>query len=147
MWTCPKCSTKIDPTFDVCWSCGTSSDGVEDPTFVPADAPAPEEEGSPTDLDMPMGDEVLPVPATEAGAELVDCYWALDLMQAKFLADQLTANDIPAVADTHDMHDALGSMSSGPRVWVRAVDLDRAKAWLDAYDEQYKAEHGEPERD
>ena len=41
-------------------------------------------------------------------------------MQAKFLADQLTDQGIPAMSDTHDLHDALGSMSSGPRVWVRA---------------------------
>jgi hypothetical protein len=145
MWTCPKCGSKIDPAFEVCWSCGTSADGVEDPTFVAADAPPPE--SSPMDLDMPKGDELLTEPATEAASELVACYWAADLMQAKFLADQLTDSAIPAVADTHDMHDALGSMSSGPRVWVRAVDFDRAKAWLDAYDEQFKAEHGEPERD
>ena len=48
-------------------------------------------------------------------------------MQAKFLADQLTDQGIPAVSDMHDMHDALGSMSSGPRVWVRAEDLPRAR--------------------
>ena len=23
MWTCPKCGTKVDPSFDVCWACGT----------------------------------------------------------------------------------------------------------------------------
>jgi hypothetical protein len=66
-------------------------------------------------------------------------------MQAKFLADQLTDVGIPAVADTQDMHDVLGSMSSGPRVWVRAEDLPRAKAWLADYDQQYKAEHGDVE--
>ena len=66
-------------------------------------------------------------------------------MQAKFLADQLTDQGIPAMSDTHDMHDALGSMSSGPRVWVRAEDLPRARAWLAAYDEQNKAEHGRPD--
>jgi len=44
-----------------------------------------------------------------AGGDLVEAYWALDLMQAKFLADQLTDQGIPAVADTHDMHDALGA--------------------------------------
>ena len=142
MWTCPKCKTKVDPSFEVCWSCGTTPDGVEDPTFVPADEPPLPV--SPLDLDMPLGDEPLPSPPTEDGAELVECYWALDLMQAKFLADQLTENGIPAFADLHDMHDALGSMSSGPRVWVRAEDLARARAWLEVYDQEFKAQHGGP---
>ena len=114
MWTCPKCGTKVDPSFDVCWMCGTTADGVEDPTFFPADLPALKET-SPLDLDMPKGNEPLAEPDNTAGGELVECYWALDLMQAKFLADLLTDNGIPAVADLHDMHDALGSMSSGPR--------------------------------
>jgi hypothetical protein len=96
---------------------------------------------------MPKGSEPLPEPATATAADLVECYWALDVMQAKFLADLLTDNGIPAVSDLHDMHDALGSMSSGPRVWVRAEDLPRAKAWLEAYDQQFKTEHGAVERD
>ena len=144
MWTCPKCRSKVDPSFEVCWCCGTTPDGVEDPNFVRADA---EPETSPLDLDMPKGDEPLEVPANPISGELVECYWALDVMQAKFLADQLSDNGIPAVSDLHDMHDALGSMSSGPRVWVRAEDLPRAKAWLEAYDQQFKAEHGGVERD
>jgi len=144
MWTCAKCGRKVDPSFDVCWACGTSRDGVEDPSFVPADAPALE--SSPLDLDMPAGDQPIPDVSTPASGDLVDAYWALDIMQAKFLADQLSEQGIPAVSDTHDMHDALGSMRSGPKVWVRAADLPRAKAWLEAYDLQFKTEHGEPDR-
>ena len=143
MWTCPKCGSHVDPSFDVCWSCGTTPEGVEDPTFVKADDVAADE--SPVDLDMPKGEEPLPEPAAPLSGDLVECYWALDLMQAKFLADQLTDQGIPAVSDTHDLHDALGSMSSGPRVWVRAENLTRARAWLEAYDEQNKAEHGRPD--
>jgi hypothetical protein len=143
MWTCPKCSNKVDSTFEVCWACGTTPDGVEDPKFVPADAPPPPV--SPLDLDMPKGDEPVPLASSPEAGDLVECYWALDVMQAKFLADQLTDRGIPAVADMHDMHDALGSMSSGPRVRVRTEDLPRAKAWLDEYDQQYKAEHGRVE--
>jgi hypothetical protein len=146
MWTCPKCGTKVDSSFDVCWSCGTTHDGVEDPTFARADEPPPQTH-SPLDLDMPEGTDPLPEPGTETAGDLVECYWALDVIQAKFLADRLTENGIPAVADLHDMHDALGSMSSGPRVWVRSGDLARAKAWLDDYDQQFKAEHGGVERD
>ncbi len=138
MWTCPKCGTKVDPSLDVCWSCGTTPDGVEDPTFVSADA-APAQ--SPLDLDMPSGQEPLPEGASPLAGELVECYWALDVMQAKFVADRLTDEGIPAVSDVHDMHDALGSMSSGPRVWVRAEDLSRAREWVANYDRQFKADH------
>ena len=38
MWTCPKCGTKVDPGFDICWSCGTSIDGTEDPAFFESEA-------------------------------------------------------------------------------------------------------------
>jgi hypothetical protein len=140
MWTCPKCGTKIDPAFDTCWNCGTSADGVEDPTFVRADAAMPTE--SPLDLDMPEGDQPIPEPATPLAGQLVECYLALDLMQAKFLADKLSEAGIPAVSDTHDMHDTLGLMSSSPRVWVRAQDLPVARQWLKDHDRLYNAEHG-----
>lgn len=33
MWKCKKCSEKIESRFDACWSCGTSRDGVADPSF------------------------------------------------------------------------------------------------------------------
>ena len=143
MWTCPKCGTKVDPSFEVCWKCGTSVEGVEDPTFVSSDDAMP---ADPLDLDMPRGDDPIPE-LPEPLEDLVEAYWAIDLLQAKFLADQLTEAGIPAVSDLHDMHEALGSMSSGPRVWVRAVDLPRARAWLDEFDAKFRAEHGEPDRD
>jgi hypothetical protein len=37
MWQCVKCREKLDDTFDVCWSCGTSREGVKDPDFRRAD--------------------------------------------------------------------------------------------------------------
>jgi hypothetical protein len=33
MWKCPKCHEMLEDTFDVCWNCGTSREGVEDPDF------------------------------------------------------------------------------------------------------------------
>src|SRR5439155_19120469 len=44
MWTCAKCGERVEDGFEVCWSCGTTIDGVEDPNFFSAeaeDAPAP----------------------------------------------------------------------------------------------------------
>ena len=103
----------MDPSFEVCWNCGTSADGVEDPTFAIADSLSVHE--SPLDLDMPEGDAPIPQTLNPAAGELVEAYLAADLMQAKFVADRLTEQGIPAVSDLHDMHEALGSMNSGPR--------------------------------
>jgi hypothetical protein len=46
MWQCTKCHETSDDTFGACWNCGTSKEGVEDPSFgeetsFPADAPLP----------------------------------------------------------------------------------------------------------
>jgi hypothetical protein len=35
MWTCPACGVEVDDDFELCWSCGTSVDGVKDPGFCP----------------------------------------------------------------------------------------------------------------
>lgn len=35
MWECKKCRESVEDTFDVCWKCGTSMEGVEDPSFRP----------------------------------------------------------------------------------------------------------------
>lgn len=37
MWTCIKCGEEHEDTFDDCWACGTSRDGVENPAFRRAD--------------------------------------------------------------------------------------------------------------
>lgn len=34
MWVCPKCREEVDAGFEVCWQCGTTPDGVENPHFV-----------------------------------------------------------------------------------------------------------------
>jgi hypothetical protein len=38
MWQCVKCREKLEDSFDICWHCGTSKDGTEDPDFRKADA-------------------------------------------------------------------------------------------------------------
>jgi RNA polymerase subunit RPABC4/transcription elongation factor Spt4 len=32
-WTCSQCGQSVPPSFEVCWNCGTSQDGVPDPDF------------------------------------------------------------------------------------------------------------------
>jgi len=33
MWQCVKCQEKNQQNFDICWNCGTTRDGTEDPSF------------------------------------------------------------------------------------------------------------------
>jgi hypothetical protein len=33
-WTCSKCGESVEDSFDACWKCGTSWDGVADPDFT-----------------------------------------------------------------------------------------------------------------
>lgn len=35
MWQCSKCQENIEDSFAVCWACGTSREGIEDPSFQP----------------------------------------------------------------------------------------------------------------
>jgi hypothetical protein len=134
MWTCPKCGTKVDPSFEVCWNCGTSPEGVEDPTFVRADDAGPITEPVVPELNVVGGTPSL-------AGELVECYQALSLMEAKFLADQLGENGIPAISDTQDMQDALGTWDGNPRVYCRAEDYGQARAWLEEYEAKRQAGH------
>src|SRR5206468_9188931 len=99
-------------------------DGTEDPTFVKADDAGPIE-ADPVTPELEVDEKVavdgdLPEPIR---GDLVEAYRALDLMEATFLADQLNQAGIQAVSDTHDLHESLGSMNAGPRVYVRADDL------------------------
>jgi hypothetical protein len=132
MWTCPQCGTKIDPSFDVCWNCGTSKDGTRDPSFVSADAAGPIEDPP----EAPRTDDEAHSPR----GELVAIYQAFSLIEAQFLANELSSQGIPAVADAIDMQDALGTLDGNPRVYCGLDDADRARAWLEAYDAKRKAE-------
>ena len=136
MWTCPKCGSKVDPSFDVCWSCGTSRDGTEDPSFVPADQAGPIADDAAPEVDL---DASRPGIDTSA-EELVPCYQAYSLMEAKFLADELNASGIAAVCDAQDMQDEIGGWSGNPRVYCHEGDLPRARAFLEQY-EKKKAGH------
>ncbi|HMB06763.1 MAG TPA: hypothetical protein VKP69_23875 [Isosphaeraceae bacterium] len=156
MWTCPKCGTKVGSSFEVCWACGTTADDVEDPNFVraedagPIDTPPPIEPKIVKDELAAIVEDELAAPTEEAPSdeELVECYWARNVQEAKFLADQLIEQAIPAVADEQNLRYLplvpwpLGPYF-GPRIWVRAKDHDRARAWLEQYERKRKA-HFDP---
>lgn len=131
MWTCSNCGSKVDAVFDACWSCGTSRDGVADPTFVRADDAGPIDDPAVDALGVKGPDAANPMMGETA---LVEAYHALDLIEAHFLVDRLGEAGIAATADEQDMNKSLGGMTSGPRVYVRQADYAGARAWLADYD-------------
>jgi hypothetical protein len=146
MWRCPKCGSKVDDSFDVCWSCGTTADGVEDPDFVTADEAEPIED-PPADLDTDLDDPLDDFAGTP-WPELIECYMAANTIEAKFVADQLTAEGIPAIADRQDINLVMGGFQPqmwgyGPKVRIRPKDLLRAQAWLKAYEQHRKSKEEE----
>ena len=144
MWTCPKCGTKVDPSFEVCWSCGTSRDGEEDPSFARADddggslhaAPWKWEHKVANDLDFAV-----------AESQVADCYWAHNTLEALFVAGQLAQEGIPATADDRDLRIVFAGFFGlvpagpyfGPRVRVLAEDLPRARSWITSYEGRRRA--------
>ena len=46
MWTCQKCNETHEDSFEACWKCGTSKDGVEDPSFPRVDSNQASEQSS-----------------------------------------------------------------------------------------------------
>jgi hypothetical protein len=132
----------VDESFEICWSCGTSAGGEEDPDFVRADdverasdAPSMSKQKLEHDNEFQVG---------EPEIELVDCYWADTPSEAMFLASQLVQEGIPATADDHNLRVVFAGFFGlvpagpyfGPRVRVLARDLSRAQSWLADYDER-----------
>ena len=142
MWRCPKCRNKVDDSFEVCWSCGTTPEGVEDPDFLTADEAEPIED-PPADLDLDTDDPLDDFAGTPL-PELVECTIAANTIEAKFIADRLTEEGIPALADRQDINMVMGGLRPemwgyGPKVRIHPKDLPRAKAWLEVYEQHRKS--------
>ena len=135
MWTCPKCGAKVDPSFEVCWQCGTSAEGVEDPGFLTADEAPPIEEPSVTAL----SDQAMASAVIDPKVELVECYSARDYLEAEFLADLLIEAGIPAFPDTFDLHETLGLMNATPSVRVPADRYAQAREILERFEREKTA--------
>ena len=141
MWRCPKCRSKVEDSFDLCWSCGTTRDGVEDPNFTTADQTGAIEDPA-ADLDVPLDDSLedfagIPLP------DLAECFMAESTIEAKFVADRLMEQGIPAVADSHDINMVMGGFRPlmwgyGPKVRVLPKDLIRARTWVIDYEKRRK---------
>jgi hypothetical protein len=137
MWECPKCHEKVDEQFDVCWSCGTTADGVENPGFLDesgASEPGPEQQ------------EVAGVPehlVTIARCSLPAEAYAIRL--------RLESAGIPVVlADefTVTMDWLLANAIGGIKVQVPEEDLGRANRLLSEMESaRQAARNDEPAED
>ena len=135
MWICMKCGTKVEDSFDVCWKCGTSYSGEEDPDFVRADEAGPiDDSGDYLGMEArkKKREEELPEPPSD----LVECFATSDLMEAQFVADSLVGEGIPATLQNQRHGGAsagLGLFLYPPCVVVRAEDWPRARVWIEQY--------------
>jgi hypothetical protein len=143
MWRCPNCQKEVDDSFGVCWACGTTPDGIEDPDFVTAD------EADRIDDKVaekkPTFDDSLDDFAGTLIPDLVECYTASNITEAAFIANQLEERGIQAVADSRDanLDDGLWNPENGPKVRVRPEDLYRAQTWLKAYEQRCRSRQDE----
>lgn len=67
MWQCMKCQERVEDTFEVCWNCGTSKDGAEDPNFRKADDMTVAEIDAQTDERPGRGERLGRGPSGEGG--------------------------------------------------------------------------------
>jgi hypothetical protein len=147
MWSCTRCRAKVDNAFEVCWSCGTSRDGEEDPAFIRADD-AVSVEDPPSNWDQKLGDDPELAVAEPWRAE---CYWAGNAFEAMFVAGQLVNEGIRATADALDFRIVFAGLFGfvpagpyfGPRVRVFAEDLPRARSWLAGYEARRRGRRGQ----
>ncbi len=139
MWRCPKCQSKVDDSFEVCWSCGTTPDGIENPNFVTADEA--DRINDQVAQKKPEFDDSLEDFAGMPIPDLVECYMASNTTEAKFIADQLMEQGMSAIADRRDGNLSAGVWKHeyGPKVRVRQDDLPQAQAWLKAYEQRRKS--------
>ena len=133
MWTCPKCNARVEPGFDVCWRCGTTEQGDEDPDFVTADEA--EVIRLPTDflkLDPgKLAESELPEPPLD----LVACFQSDSLVEVKFVADLLAEQGLPAI-----LQGVVNTrVAIPPQVVVRAEDLPRVRPIIEEFRERKRA--------
>lgn len=140
MWTCPKCGAHVEPAFEVCWKCGTTAEGVEDPGFLTAD-----ESGPIDDIRVDLEGEPPQNPLAELPdppVDLVVCYRASNVMEAQFLADLLIERQVPAVVDGESLLGA-GLAAAPPCVRVRREDLPKAGPLVEEFDRRQRQRRNE----
>jgi hypothetical protein len=124
MWFCPKCGETVDDEFEICWACGTSRDGVEDPWF----------KGGPSEEIMRAEDLPAPPVVSDADQLVTVCTFGV-AHEAYLLRNQLEAAGIPAWVfdeNTSATFGFLGDPFGTIKVQVRQLDEERARQIIGA---------------
>ena len=143
MWCCPNCRKEVDDSFEVCWACGTTSDGIDDHDFVTADE-ADRIDDEVVEKEPKFVDSLDDSTGTQI-PDLVECYTASDTLEAAFIANQLKEQGIKAIADSRDANLSAGLWNPeyGPKVRVRPKDLSRVQMWLKAFEQRCRSRQDE----
>jgi hypothetical protein len=72
VWECKKCREQIEDSFEVCWNCGTSRDGREDPSFRRAEEVEAEAETG-IAIQLPAPSSASSLPARQTASECPKC--------------------------------------------------------------------------
>ena len=141
MWTCPKCAKKVDDTFEICWSCGTSVDGVEDPHFLDDADVRFRAHSNP---DLPADKEQTP---PESLVTLIKCSLA---GEAHAIRVRLESEGIPVFLFdefTITMDWLLSNAIGGVKVQVPEPFLERARTILGIVEQEQAAEERDEDED
>ena len=136
MWKCPKCGKKVDDSFEICWACGTTVDGVENPHFL--------EEGNVGQPALEMPDENI---APESLVTLTKCSLP---PHAHAIRVRLESEGIPVFLFdefTITMDWLLSNAIGGVKVQVPEPYLERAREILGIVEEEMEDADEEGEED
>jgi hypothetical protein len=134
VWTCPKCATEVEDSFEVCWQCGTALDGTEDPGFEP------ERDGMMSSADFEADR------AARVQGRLVTVGTFADSPAAYLFCSRLEAAGIRAmVLDEHGttVYGGVLGITNGVKVVVHEMDLERA---LEQAKQILAEDQGRPEK-
>lgn len=127
MWTCPKCREEVDDELEVCWACGTTVEGVEDPHFFDEPGKQPRERGE-------MPEQLVTVAKTSLPGEAHAIRMRLESEGIPvFLFDEYTVT----------MDWLLSNAIGGVKVQVPDHCLERAREILGIMEEQEQEEAAE----
>jgi hypothetical protein len=134
MWKCTKCGQKVDDAYEICWACGTTVDGVENPHFLDEVNWSKEKPAGP-DGDV----------APESLVTLTKCSLP---PQAHAIRVRLESEGIPVFLFdefTITMDWLLSNAIGGVKVQVPEPYLERARAILGIVEQEAEEEEHEGE--
>jgi hypothetical protein len=146
-WQCPNCGELVEAGFEICWNCGTASDGTPTEDFRPEPSdPAVPDLGPDSDEPEATTAELGP-----AGTRIVELCSAANAIEAEEFRAALAEEGIPARVVGDVLGNSAGGLPLGettaPRVWVCAEDAARARAIIEQLAKEPDDEEPDDESD